>query len=78
MLPGEVGETVYFSDGDNIEEGIIDQIILGEGMKPQFRVYDTEGGEWFHFEVYDFGRILFYTEHEVEEVNDKGKGKKIP
>lgn len=47
-------------------------------MKPQFRVYDTEGGEWFHFEVYDFGRILFYTEHEVEEVNDKGKGKKIP
>ena len=78
MLPGEVGETVYFSDGDNIEEGIIDQIILGEGMKPQFRVYDTEGGEWFHFEVYDFGRILFYTEHEEEEVNDKGKGKKIP
>ena len=28
--------------------------------------------------MYDFGRILFYTEHEVEEVNDKGKGKKIP
>ncbi len=77
MLPGEVGETVYFCDGDNIEKGIIDQIILGEEMKPRFRVYDTEGGVWFHFEVTDFGRILFYTHDEAEKVNDKGEEKKI-
>ncbi|MDE5700463.1 MAG: hypothetical protein K2I96_24190 [Lachnospiraceae bacterium] len=77
MLPGEVGETVYFCDGDNIEEGIIDQIILGEEMKPRFRVYDTEGGVWFHFEVTDFGRILFYTHEEAEKVNDKREEKKI-
>ena len=46
-------------------------------MKPRFRVYDTEGGVWFHFEVTDFGRILFYTHDEAEKVNDKGEEKKI-
>lgn len=69
FLPCEVGESVYFYYDDNsIEEGIIDQIMLGEEMRPQFRVYDTESDRWFYFEVSDFGSTLFYT-HEDAVVN---------
>lgn len=68
LLPCRVGETVYFCDDNSIEEGIIDQITLGGEMRPQFRVYNTEGDVWFHFQVSDFGRILFYTYEEAEKI----------
>lgn len=71
FFPCEVGETVYFCDGGSIEEGIVDQIMLGKEMKPHFRVYDTEGGVWFHFELSDFGRILFFTYEKAEKINNK-------
>lgn len=73
FLPCEVGTTVYFCDGNSIEEGIIDQITLGEGMRPQFRVYDTEGDAWFYFKLSDFGNILFYTHEDAEKVTDKAE-----
>lgn len=75
-LPAEVGDTVYFIEGDNdISEGTIDQITLGEGMRQQFRVHDTDGGGvWFHFEASDFGRMLFYSHEDAEAVKGfKGK-----
>lgn len=75
-LPAEVGDTVYFIEGDNdISKGTIDQITLGEGMKQQFRVHDTDGGGvWFHFEASDFGRMLFYSHEDAEAVKGfKGK-----
>lgn len=63
-LPAAVGDKVYFIGGDednNISEGTIDQITLGEGMRPQFRVYDTEEGVWFNFEASDFGQTLLLS-----------------
>lgn len=70
-LPAAVGDKVYFTRGDednNISEGTIDQITLGEGMRPQFRVNDAEGGVWFHFETSDFGRMLFHSMEDAETV----------
>lgn len=61
LLPCSVGETVYFYEGGSLEEGTVDQITLGEQMKPLIRVYDAGVGAWFYFEAADFGVIVFFT-----------------
>lgn len=65
-IPCAVGESVFFRDGNEVKNGAVDLITFGEGMKPNFRVYDNKG-EWFHFETDDFGKLLFYTYKDAEK-----------
>lgn len=67
LLPCAVGDTVYLDLKDEVKTGIIDQIILGEGMEPRFRMYVVDDGKWYHFEVSDLGQMIFFSYEKASE-----------